>query len=143
MARLRSGPRFAHEVGFTPAVRQVPHVRHRRKYAASDVVFERGFTFRSPAGEVGRHVTSLGAFAAELAVVPPKWIEHHATRRDFSRWIRDVFQDHALFAAVREAEESFSLRYVDSFRTMLRSFIALRYDADDSLPGVDAHRASA
>ncbi len=115
-------------VCFRPDIRQTPHVRHRRKYAEGRVPYERGFTFRDGHGAVGAHVSSLAELRSELSRAPANMLAHHAAQRDFSRWIRDVFQDELLAASVRRAEASFRMDRVELFRSAFREFIGLRYE---------------
>jgi hypothetical protein len=127
-ARIRTGAKSA--VCFSPSPRELSHVRHQSKYAEEQVPYERGFTFRDASGAVGTHVSSLAEFATELERVPRTALSHHAAHRDFSRWIRDVFQDQILAAAVRRAEETFRPEDREAFCAAVQQFVALRYDLE-------------
>jgi hydroxymethylpyrimidine pyrophosphatase-like HAD family hydrolase len=136
-ARIRTGADPAHAVCFAPGAREISHVRHKRKYAEGLVPYERGFTFRDAAGAIGTHVSSLAEFANELERVPRTALTHHAAHKDFSRWIRDVFQDSRLAAAVRRAEEDYRPEATGAFRAALEELLALRYEtaAQTEQPG--------
>jgi hydroxymethylpyrimidine pyrophosphatase-like HAD family hydrolase len=142
-ARMRSGNRAHAETIFRPAKRELAHVRHRRKYAESQVPYERGFTFRNSSGSIGPHVVCLRDFGSELARVPASSIAHHAGRHDFSRWIRDVFQDQRLTVAVRRAEDAFRSEDVEHFRATLRDLVSLRYGIDSDAPPLSSSQGSA
>ena len=131
-ARIRKGTDTRKQTCFRPGGRQIAHVRHQHKYAEGHVPFERGFTFRDPTASIGAHVTSLADFAAELGRVPRAVITHHAEHHDFSRWIRDVFQDQPLATAVRGAEATLRPDNVESLRASLLQHLALRYDLEPS-----------
>lgn len=118
---LGAPPRY-----FVPAPRQIAHVRHHRKYADSCVPYERGFTFREGAGDVGIHVVCLTEFCTALGSVSRAALAHHAGHRDFSRWIRDVFQDRDLASSIRHAEEQFHASDADGFRLTLRHLLTTR-----------------
>ncbi len=129
-ARLRTAREPNRTIRFTPYGRETAHVRHRRKYAEGRVPYERGFTFRDGRGGIGAHVSSLAELRTELGRVGADMLAHHAAQHDFSRWIRDVFQDKRLAASVQRAEQSFRMDHVEAFRSTLREFIELRYELD-------------
>jgi haloacid dehalogenase-like hydrolase len=64
----------------------------------------KGFLFRSPDGRLIATADSLQAFRKALEVIPLQSVIFHAEREDFSRWIRDVFQDRVLARQVRKIE---------------------------------------
>ncbi|HEY6555684.1 MAG TPA: HAD hydrolase family protein [Polyangiaceae bacterium] len=130
-ARLRWVGNGRPPVSFRPAARGLVHVRHRRKYADSQVPYERGFVFRDASGRVGKPACSIAEFYVELAQIPRSVLAHHAPRLDFSRWIRDVFQDKPLADSVRRAEERFSAEDADGFRRFVRELVALRHELND------------
>ena len=117
-------------IRFRPRAREIRHVRHQRKYASGQVPYERGFTFRDSSGAIGPHAGSMSEFAIQVQEAAPKVLVHHATRHDFSRWIRDVFQDKHLATAVRRAEDELRPDAVDLFRNALLAMVGLRYDLD-------------
>lgn len=131
-ACIRPLGRQAVSTSFQMAARSVPHVRHRRKYADSEVPYERGFTFRDASGSINKHVTSLSDFCAELRHVPRGVLAHHAGHFDFSRWVREVFQDRPLAASLRQAETDFQASGPEAFREEVRKLIELRAGKADS-----------
>ena len=126
--RVALGPDRQHSVRFRAGAREVAHVRHMHKYGAGAVAYERGFSFRGSYGEQGPHVTTLPDFCERLATVPDAMILHHAAHRDFSRWVRDVFQDRTLAASLRRLESECRPGALDDFRSQVQDLIQLRYD---------------
>ncbi|HEX6162489.1 MAG TPA: HAD hydrolase family protein [Vicinamibacterales bacterium] len=84
---------------FNVAKRLTPHVRHRQKYVDVPVSEPRAFVFAS-----GLRVRTLREFVAQLERQTPAVLDPFVHRGDFSRWIRDVFGDHALAAELRSIE---------------------------------------
>lgn len=110
LARLRPGqaialPITAESEGrlrlFTVARRLTPHVRHRQKYVDVPVSEQRAFVFTTIPMIRAR---TLRQFVSELERNPARVLEPFVNRGDFSRWIRDVFGDHALAADLRAIE---------------------------------------
>jgi hypothetical protein len=104
LGRLRAGQAVAlpvtEEAGgelrlFSIGPRLTPHVRHREKYVDVPVTDHHAFVFASSGGSVHRART-LRQFAQELGQVPQRALEGFLRRGDFSRWIGEVFGDHAL-----------------------------------------------
>ena len=50
---------------------------------------------------------TLKEFVGLMAALPAKVLEGHLLRHDFSRWIGDVFGDHALAREVRSHEHAY------------------------------------
>jgi hypothetical protein len=102
MAVLREtgGPERAFEI----ASRRVPHVRHRRKYAARALSAGHWFDFRTPDGAVIATARDLRTFARLLGEVDPAVIAHHLEHGDFSRWLLGALQDRELGAAAGALE---------------------------------------
>lgn len=110
LARLRPGqavalPITAESDGrlrlFTVARRLTPHVRHRQKYVDVPVSDQRAFVFTTAPMMRAR---TLRQFVSELERRSSRDLEPFVNRGDFSRWIRDVFGDHALAAELRAIE---------------------------------------
>jgi len=80
------------------------HVRHRRKYTDVAVAPHRAFVFTLRGLPTGQRASTLRELAAILADCPPREIDGHIRRHDFSRWIEDVFRDPVTAADVRELE---------------------------------------
>ena len=86
---------------FTVARRLTPHVRHRQKYVDVPVSEPRAFVFTTTPMV---RVRTLRQFVAELERSAARTLDPFVERGDFSRWIRDVFGDHALAAELRAIE---------------------------------------
>jgi hypothetical protein len=112
---------------FAPSPRQMPHVRHLRKYADSQVPPDQRFFFRNPEGHMVTAVDSLSAFREALATVPEETLAHHAARGDFSRWVLDVFGDRTLGHQIRKIEARWSRGELRDLRPRLQELVALRY----------------
>lgn len=130
-ARLRRGFHSGDELSFCPGVRQVAHVRHLHKYADGEVPVEKGFTFRGSHGELGTHITSLRAFIHALGTISADSFLHHAAHRDFSRWVRDVFQDRNLAHSIRRIEERSRQDTWRSSGRAMQELLVLRYGLDE------------
>ena len=98
---------------FTLGPRLTPHVRHREKYIDVPVSDHRGFLFDGLAEGGARKARTLREFVFELAATPPAQLQPYFRRGDFSRWVRDVFGDHALAADLQTLEERYR-RSVDA-----------------------------
>jgi hydroxymethylpyrimidine pyrophosphatase-like HAD family hydrolase len=92
-----------HITVFNVARRLTAHVRHRQKYIDVPVSDGRAFVFDGGAGG-GRKARTLREFVAHLEQAPWQQLDGHVQRGDFSRWIKDVFGDHALAADLRFVE---------------------------------------
>lgn len=88
---------------FTIASRITPHVRHREKYVDVPVSAPRAFVLNTN-GRPGRRIRTLRQLVAALEHTPPGQLAGHVARGDFSRWIAEVFGDHALAAELRGLE---------------------------------------
>jgi hypothetical protein len=115
---------------FAPSPRQMPHVRHLRKYADSRVPDDQRFFFRGPNGHIVTTADSLSAFRQALAAVPDEILAHHAARGDFSRWVLDVFGDRTLGHQIRKLEARWSRGEMHDLRPRLQELVALRYGTD-------------
>ena len=91
---------------FTIAPRLTPHVRHREKYVDVPVSAHQAFVFNGNSHPAHR-IHTLREFVFELEKAPPRLLEGYIVRGDFSRWIRDVFGDHALASELRALEERY------------------------------------
>ena len=89
---------------FQVAPRLTAHVRHQTKYLDMPVAESQAFVF-SVGGRPGPRANTLKRFIGLLAALPVGEIAGHLGRRDFSRWIDEVFRDGPLAAHVRKIEE--------------------------------------
>lgn len=134
LSRLRPGqaialPITAESEGrlrqFTVARRLTPHVRHRQKYVDVPVSEPRAFVFSTAPTVRAR---TLRQFVGELERMVPRVLEPFVERGDFSRWIRDVFGDHALAAELKTMEARHRSRTSPDTIPDLIDAIRARYD---------------
>jgi hypothetical protein len=112
---------------FVPVSRGTAHRRHRVKYACAEVPGDRRFLFRGDAGAVVAEAGQILQFSDVLDAVPDAVLDGHARRGDFSRWVRDVFGDRELAAALRKIETRRAEGELGDLRSALRQLIAVRY----------------
>jgi hydroxymethylpyrimidine pyrophosphatase-like HAD family hydrolase len=106
--------------------RLTPHVRHREKYVDVPVTDARAFVFAG-----GRRARTLREFVAGIAVQPAGSLEGFLRRGDFSRWIADVFGDHALAGELRAFEDRYRhAARADTVADMIEA-VRARYDLVD------------
>jgi len=85
--------------------RLTPHVRHREKYVDVPVTDDRAFQFAAERGAPPRRARTLREFVAEIQRLPATALGAYLRRGDFSRWIGEVFGDHALASEIHGLEE--------------------------------------
>jgi len=83
---------------FRMGQRLTPHVRHREKYVDVPVTAHRAFVFTS-----GARARTLREFVNALET-SRNGLDGFLRRSDFSRWLDEVFGDHALADSVRQHE---------------------------------------
>jgi hypothetical protein len=91
---------------FTIGRRLTPHVRHREKYVDVPVTDSRAFVFSDGPGRWTRACT-LRQFVNAIEPATSAALRGYLQRGDFSRWIAEVFGDHALAADLRGHEERY------------------------------------
>ncbi|MGE0865980.1 MAG: HAD hydrolase family protein, partial [Vicinamibacterales bacterium] len=112
-------------VMFTLGPRMTAHVRHREKYVDVPVSEDRAFVF---AGDgPSRRVRTLRRFVAELER-PAASLAGHLTRGDFSRWVGDVFGDHALADDLRAIEQAPGATADPDVPARMANAVRARYD---------------
>jgi hypothetical protein len=108
--------------------RLTPHVRHRQKYVDVPVSDSRAFVFRSGRRTVTARAHTLREFVAVLENLDLTQAGGYLRRGDFSRWISEVFGDHALARELQGSER----RYImEDYREALEQIVAAirsRYD---------------
>jgi hydroxymethylpyrimidine pyrophosphatase-like HAD family hydrolase len=87
---------------FTVARRLTPHVRHRQKYVDVPVSEQCAFVFSTAPALL--RARTLRQFVTQLENNAAARLDPFVVRGDFSRWIKDVFGDHALAADLRDIE---------------------------------------
>ncbi len=119
---------------FTIGQRLTPHVRHREKYVDVPVTEQRAFVF----GHNGRptaRARTLREFVAELERPGVgDALDGYIGRGDFSRWIGDVFGDHALAGELRTLEEQHLAGTRKETGLEMAAAIRERYDLADDEP---------
>jgi hydroxymethylpyrimidine pyrophosphatase-like HAD family hydrolase len=121
---------------FTIAPRLTPHVRHREKYVDVPVSAARAFVFNGN-GNVAHHIRTLREFVCELENTEPHVLSAYIRRRDFSRWIGDVFGDRALAAELRELEDQYQGDSRSETIPLMANAVRGRYDlAEDDTEAV-------
>ena len=132
---------------FTLGQRLTPHVRHREKYVDVPVTEGRAFLFTDGPGS-GRRARTLRQFVAHVEHTTNVALQGYLKRGDFSRWIGDVFGDHALASELRAHEDRYrrgdDLDIVPEVVAAIRS----RYDltengSDQSLTAAATSRPAA
>jgi hydroxymethylpyrimidine pyrophosphatase-like HAD family hydrolase len=116
---------------FTIGERLTPHVRHRQKYVDVPVSDSHAFVFRSDRRAVSVRAHTLREFVAILEGLDARQADGYLRRGDFSRWIGDVFGDHALARELRAHER---LHEDEEHREALDAIVAAiraRYDVTD------------
>lgn len=110
---------------FTLGPRMTAHVRHREKYVDVPVSEDRAFVFAG--NGAARRVRTLRRFVAELER-PAADLSGHLTRGDFSRWVGDVFGDHALADDLRAIEQAPGAAADRDVLARMANAIRARYD---------------
>ena len=115
---------------FVGEPRETPHVRHLKKYVDSRVSPEWSFSFRGPGGPIVATADSLNAFRHAVGMVEDRVLAYHAGRRDFSRWVFDVFADRELGAQLRKTETRWSRGEITDLRRAIERLITARYGGE-------------
>ena len=119
---------------FVAPPRETPHIRHSRKYVDSSVPPECRFIFHRPDGSCVATADNLRMFREAVRAVEERVLAHHAARRDFSRWVRDVISDLDLAAQLRKSEARWSRGEIADLRQTLEEVIASRYGEEARPP---------
>jgi hypothetical protein len=83
--------------------------------------------FTSKGGRAGRRADSLAEFITLVSACSSEVLKNHMQRHDFSRWIRDVFQDIPLASQVHEIEMRHHLMRDSEINMSLKKLISDRY----------------
>jgi len=95
---------------FIVGTRLTPHVRHRRKYAATALPQHRWFGFLSPDGRLVATASDLAEFARLLPHMDAATVARHLEHGDFSRWLIGTIRDRELGATVGAIERNLLAR---------------------------------
>jgi hypothetical protein len=112
---------------FTIGQRLTTHVRHRQKYVDVPVTESRAFLFGSN-GAGARRARTLREFVEALEHHAPAVLDGYVRRGDFSRWIGDVFGDHALAGELRTQERRYRSGDDPNALPEMVSAVRARYD---------------
>jgi hypothetical protein len=113
-------------IQFTLGPRLTPHVRHREKYVDMPVREDRAFVFAATAHRERRVVRTLREFVNELK--SRQDCDEYLQRGDFSRWIADVFADHALAAELRDLEAAHRAAPSPGMAQVVGDTVRVRYE---------------
>jgi hydroxymethylpyrimidine pyrophosphatase-like HAD family hydrolase len=113
---------------FNLGVRLTPHVRHREKYVDVPVLNDRAFVFRANGVPTPSQARTLRAFVETLEQAAPRAIEGYLQRSDFSRWIKEVFGDHALASEIATIERERRGGTLGEIVAEIAGAIRARYD---------------
>lgn len=116
---------------FTIGSRLTPHVRHREKYVDVPVTDPRAFVFTGD-GSAPRRARTLREFVEAIEGLPLADVDGYVRRGDFSRWIGDVFGDHALADELRAHEERHRRTGGTEQLPEIAAAIRARYDLTDN-----------
>ena len=108
--------------------RLTSHVRHKAKYLDVQLLVEQGFWFTGNGETIAGPARTLKDFLALLEIAPPDVQAGHANRGDFSRWIADVFHDHALASEIRKVEQRFRLGHIRDLAKSIAKLVQERYE---------------
>jgi hypothetical protein len=97
------------------------------------LLVQQGFWFTDNGGTLAGPARTLKSFLALLEAVPLEVQTGHANRGDFSRWIADVFHDHALASEIRKVEQRFRLGHIHDLSKSLAKLIQERYEFSPGL----------
>jgi hypothetical protein len=112
------------EVAFVAPPRATRHVRHLGKYAERPVAPADAFQFRRRDGGLAAEAHTLRSLLGGLREVDDDVLVHHAARRDFSRWVADVFLDRQLASQLRKAERRSASEGVGLLRATLTGLVS-------------------
>ena len=117
---------------FTIGERLTPHVRHRQKYVDVPVSDSRAFVFGSGRRTVTARAHTLREFVDVLDKLDVTQAGGYLRRGDFSRWIGDVFGDHALARELEGHERRYAREEYPDALGQIADAIRTRYDLTDA-----------
>jgi hypothetical protein len=113
---------------FTIGERLTPHVRHRQKYVDVPVSDDRAFVFRGARGTTAVRAHTLREFVDVVENLQLGDADGYFRRGDFSRWISDVFGDHALARELRGHERTYVQSKSANALSLVVGAITSRYE---------------
>ena len=112
--------------------RLTPHVRHRQKYVDVPVSDSRAFVFGSGRRTATARAHTLREFVEVLDKLDMTQGGGYLRRGDFSRWIGDVFGDHALARELEGHERRYAREEYPDALGQIADAIRTRYDLTDA-----------
>jgi HAD superfamily hydrolase (TIGR01484 family) len=101
--------------------------RHLRKYAEGELGEDRSFYFRGPDNRLNLRAQNLVLFMQLGDGVDDATWQHHLTRGDYSRWIRESIKDRDLAEEVHAVEAAAQGLAPHASRRAIRNAIEKRY----------------
>jgi hypothetical protein len=123
---------------FTIGERLTPHVRHRQKYVDVPVADSRAFVFGKDRRGPAPRAHTLREFVVVLEDLDLPQADGYLRRGDFSRWIADVFGDHALARELQNHERAYLQTKSREELERIVAAVRSRYDLTDDGAGVVA-----
>jgi hydroxymethylpyrimidine pyrophosphatase-like HAD family hydrolase len=119
--------------------RLTPHVRHRQKYVDVPVSDTHAFVFHPGRRRMTVRAHTLREFVSVVEDLDETEAREYLRRGDFSRWIGDVFGDHALARDLQGYERRYAEEKHPEALEQVVSAINSRYELTDST-GVETVR---
>ena len=116
----------ARRIQLSPRI--TPHDRHVAKYVDIPVTPGRAFIFTSNGEGAGPVARTLRELVAGVEQLPLSSIEGHLKRRDFSRWLSEVFGDYPLAATVAQIEDDHRAGRAGEVAARLSQAVRSRYE---------------
>jgi len=117
---------------FTIGERLTPHVRHRQKYVDVPVADSHAFVFGRNGSGTPPRAHTLREFVTVAKDLDLRHADGYLRSGDFSRWIGDVFGDHALAQELRGHEQAYRASKSGKELEQIVDAVRSRYDlADD------------
>jgi hypothetical protein len=113
---------------FTIGERLTPHVRHRQKYVDVPVGETKAFVFRQRGHAGTSRARTLREFVTRLDDIDAVQADGFLRRRDFSRWIANVFGDHALARELQRLEDEYEQSRSTDAVARIAAAIKARYE---------------
>lgn len=110
------------------APRLTPHVRHLAKYIDMPIPESRAFVFWRGSSPTGKRARTLREFVEVVDHATLSDLDGHLRRKDFSRWIVDVFGDYRLGNVVSKLEDTYRSEKTPDIAEELAREIRLRYN---------------
>ncbi len=116
---------------FVIGERLTPHVRHRQKYVDVPVSDAQAFVFDSGRRTRTVRAHTLREFVSVVEDLDDCEARGYLRRGDFSRWIGDVFGDHALARELHSHERRYTKQQYPEALEQVVSAITSRYELTD------------